>query len=134
MRFDPTVTTPSHTPTCSDARRRANAANARRSTGPRSPTGKARSSQNAYRHGLYARARVVAACEEAGFRDWLGQWHDDYRPDGTAETNAIDRAAHASWKLRRCAEVEAATLDKQRRGAARRRDDEQRDRADLLGR
>jgi len=78
----------------SPARVSANGRNAQRSTGPRTPAGLARASQNAYKHGLYATAKVVAACEEAGFRDWLGQWHDDYRPDGTAETNAIDRAAH----------------------------------------
>ncbi len=36
----------------SEAKRAANRANAKKSTGPRSPAGKARASQNARRHGL----------------------------------------------------------------------------------
>src|SRR5262245_15793827 len=119
---------------CSPARQAANERNSTRSTGPRTPRGKEVASRNSYKHGFYATAKVVAACEEAGFQEWRGQWRDDYRPDGTAETNAIERAALAAWKLRRCSQVEAATLDKQRRGAARRHDDAQADRADLLGR
>jgi hypothetical protein len=120
--------------TCSPARLAANQANSKRSTGPRTPAGRETASKNSYKHEFYATAKVVAACEEAGFRDWRGQWLDDYRPDGTAETNAIERAALSSWKLRRCSQVEAAKLDTQRRGAGRRHDDEQRDRADLLDR
>ena len=120
--------------TCSPARLAANQANSKHSTGPRTPAGREAASKNSYKHGFYATAKVVAACEEAGFQEWHGQWHDDYRPDGTAETNCIERAAFASWKLRRCAGVEAATLDTQRRGAGRRYDDAQADRADLLGR
>jgi hypothetical protein len=119
---------------CSESRKAANVNNAKRSTGPRSPLGKSVASRNSFKHGLYARARVVAACEEAEFRDWRGQWLEDYRPDGTAETDCIERAALSSWKLRRCSQVEAATLDTQRRGAGRRHDDAQADRADLLGR
>ncbi|RXG83571.1 hypothetical protein [Bradyrhizobium vignae] len=38
--------------------RAANRANAQRSTGPRSPTGKARASYNAHRHGLAAQAQL----------------------------------------------------------------------------
>ena len=119
---------------CSPARLAANVKNSKRSTGPRTPAGRETASRNSYKHGIYATAKVVAACEEAEFRDWRGRWLDDYQPEGTAETNLIERAALASWKIRRCSRVEAAKLDKQRRGAGRRHDDAQADRADLLGR
>ena len=42
------------------AQRKANRQNAKKSTGPRTPEGKARSSQNALKHGLLARDAVMA--------------------------------------------------------------------------
>jgi len=48
-----------------EARRAANRATARRSTGPRSAAGKARSSQNAFRHGLSRPRAFVALAGEA---------------------------------------------------------------------
>jgi hypothetical protein len=45
----------------------ANAANALHSTGPRTPEGKTRSSQNASKHGLTARQVVIAPGEQEEF-------------------------------------------------------------------
>jgi hypothetical protein len=101
----------------SPARLAANRKNAQKSTGPKTDEGKARSCRSALKHGLYANSRVVPRCEAVEFDRWLGQWFDQYRPQGPAETSALERAAHAAWKIRRCAEVEAATLEKRRRHA-----------------
>ncbi len=52
--------TPSPKKPVSERKLEANRANARKSTGPRTPEGKARSSQNAYKHGLLARCIIPA--------------------------------------------------------------------------
>ncbi|MEJ1937482.1 hypothetical protein WDZ92_45385, partial [Nostoc sp. NIES-2111] len=59
----------------SEARLAANRANAKKSTGPRTPEGKARSRCNALQHGLSA--SVLGCCED-GLRPVLGALH---RPD-----------------------------------------------------
>src|SRR5262245_55985035 len=83
--------------TAAERRRRINRKNAARSTGPRTAAGLAKSSNNAYKHGLYARAAVVPGGEVRAYRDWLAEWADQFAPDGPAEVNAVERGAHASW-------------------------------------
>jgi hypothetical protein len=114
-------------------KRASNARNARRSTGPRTEAGRARSAQNARKHGLYARAPVVPGGETRAFNDWLAGWVDYHQPEGPAETDALGRAAYASWELKGCAAVRAAATEKRRRHAGRRYDRDQADRADALG-
>ena len=58
-------------PTSSRARIRANRRNARRSTGPKTPTGKARASKNAFRHGLAIR-HIVDADRKQRIRELAG--------------------------------------------------------------
>jgi hypothetical protein len=117
-----------------DAQATANRKNARRSTGPKTPEGKACSSQNARKHGLYARPPVTAGEAASEYREWASEWHDHYQPDGPAETLLIARAAHAGWRLNRCAHVEAAQLAKKIRHAAARFARDEQERAEALGR
>ena len=67
----PLVKSPRLTP----AKLNANRANARRSTGPRSPRGKAHCALNALRHGRYAgpgfRQRLAAQGGDVGLYDWV---------------------------------------------------------------
>ena len=88
----------------------ANQANAKRSTGPRSARGKARSRMNAVTHGLTA-ARIVIPGEKAeefaAFRDALMV---DLAPTNTIQRVLADRAAGLFWRLRRGPMVEAALL------------------------
>ena len=59
---DTTTETPQTTPPISAARLAANRANARRSTGPRTPQGKARSASNSFKHGLYSLTNFEEFC------------------------------------------------------------------------
>jgi hypothetical protein len=87
-----------------------NRANARRSTGPRSDAGKARSSRNGLQHGLRA-ALVLLPGESAA--DW--QAHREgmllsLGAKGALETELADRVALALWRLRRVGPCDAATV------------------------
>ena len=65
------------------AKRDANRQNARRSTGPKSAEGKARSSRNAVTHGLTARPAPGEPTE--AYRANLAEWVADLRPRGIVE-------------------------------------------------
>lgn len=96
-------------PTKSAANRR----NALRSTGPRTPAGKARSSKNARRHGLLAGAVVLPEVESAA--EWgahLDATFEDLAPSGRVEELLVERVAVLSWRLGRVVryEREAAAM------------------------
>jgi hypothetical protein len=85
----------------------ANAANARLSTGPRTDQGKARSSQNARKHGLTATELVIAAEDREEFEDFLVQLQTDIRPQGALQQILFDQLAASAWNLRRVRLMEA---------------------------
>jgi hypothetical protein len=101
-------------PATSQARIDANRANARRSTGPRTPEGKARVSGNALRHGLRAaNERLLLMDEDAeAFGHYRGDVMRQYRPDGPVERMLARQVALRGWRLERCARVEAALLNR----------------------
>ncbi|MBI4877487.1 MAG: hypothetical protein HY822_22895 [Acidobacteria bacterium] len=82
------------------------AANAQRSTGPRTPEGKARSSQNACKHGLTAREAVVAPEDKAEFDEFLADYRADLQPEGVLEETLFSQLVTASWNLRRIRRLE----------------------------
>ncbi len=92
----------------------ANRRNAKKSTGPRSAAGKAKSSRNAVKHGLLA-GRIVLADhkdeEPQQFGLLLDGLRDDYQPQSTIETMLVESLAASFWRLRRAYrfEVEAIT-------------------------
>jgi hypothetical protein len=110
-----------------------NRKNARKSTGPNTEQGKARSSQNARKHGLYAQPPVVPGEEASAYREWLDEWQAHYQAAGPAASILIEQAAQASWRLRRCAKVEAANVSKKVRHAAAKFAREEQARAESLG-
>jgi hypothetical protein len=86
----------------------ANRANAARSTGPRTPEGKARSSQNAVRHGLTSQASLLNGESQEELDELARGMEADLRPRGAAEREIVARIVSLTWRLRRVARVEEA--------------------------
>jgi len=89
----------------------ANRRNARKSTGPRSIAGKARSSKNALTHGILSRAPIISHVEEPE------QWeaHSDaireaLQPANHLEAVIVERIALQAWRLARVARFEVGWL------------------------
>jgi hypothetical protein len=92
----------------SEKRLAANRANAARSTGPRTPDGKARSAQNARKHGLAGTSYAVVRLEDA---DAVARLRADliavYQPVNSQELFALERMALAQLSILRAAQLEA---------------------------
>ena len=84
-----------------------NRANAQHSTGPKTPEGKARSSQNARKHGLTARELVLRPDEREEFEEFLADLTEELQPQGALEQVVFNQLVHAAWNLRRARRVEA---------------------------
>ena len=89
----------------------ANKENAQKSTGPRTPEGKARVAGNALKHGL-ASVRVIITGEDE--RTWLlhlAQIKIDFAPATALENALTDHIANAQWRLLRVARWETEIID-----------------------
>jgi hypothetical protein len=91
----------------SPAQLAANTANAQHSTGPRTPEGKTRSSQNASKHGLTAREVIIAAGEQEEFDDLLADFQADVKPQGAIQQTLFNQLVAAAWNLRRIGRMES---------------------------
>jgi hypothetical protein len=90
----------------SAARQSANAANARLSTGPRTPEGKARSSENARKHCLTAAELVIGPEDREEFNALLADFQRDVAPQGAIQQTLFDELVSAAWNLRRIRRME----------------------------
>src|SRR3954466_9597299 len=90
-------------PPVSAARLAANRANAAKSTGPRTPEGKARASMNAVTHGLTADEIVLPGEDEEEWAALCEQFDADLRARGATERELVTRVCILSWRLRRIA-------------------------------
>jgi hypothetical protein len=79
----------------------ASRANGRRSEGPVTPEGKARSSQNAFRHGLLADCVLLVGEETANFQAYLDQHIARFLPADDVEMNLVEEMVSAAWRGRR---------------------------------
>ncbi len=92
----------------------ANARNAKRSTGPKTPEGKAKSSKNALKHGLRSEEIVLRSLEFD--EDWeahLQAYIEDTQPVGDVEYKLAEKAAMCLWKQSRAAMMLALAQDTQ---------------------
>jgi hypothetical protein len=87
-----------------------NRANSKHSTGPRTEAGKQRSSLNALRHGLTARAAVLDSENQADYENHHRPFVDQYKTANPIETQLVQELADTSWRLRRIPILEAAPI------------------------
>jgi hypothetical protein len=99
------------------ARAEASRRNGAKSRGPKTPEGKARSSQNALKHGLRAQKLVVLRHEDAAaYEPHEKALLAELAPEGALQTLLARRVAAAAWRLERADRMEAEVFEQQGRG------------------
>ena len=92
----------------SNPRAAASRRNGAKSRGPKTPEGKARSAQNALKHGPRAQKFVVVGDEKvAEFAALEAALADELAPDGALQGLLAGRIARAAWRLERAERIEA---------------------------
>jgi hypothetical protein len=97
--------------------------NGAKSRGPKTARGKARSAQNALKHGLRAHRFVLLADEDtAAFQALEAALHAELAPEGALQTMLVARLAVTTWRMLRADRMEIELLDRacrpRRAGAA----------------
>jgi hypothetical protein len=78
-----------------------NRANAQKSTGPKSEQGKATSSQNSFKHGLYSKSVLIPGEDPAKFEACRADLAAEHRPVGVTEEILVDEIAQHYWRMKR---------------------------------
>jgi hypothetical protein len=89
----------------------ANRRNAQRSTGPKTPEGKAAVRLNALKHGLCAEDAVVFGEDEEAFDDLRDSFLDHLQPVGPLEAALVRQIVTAQWRLARCRKLETGFFE-----------------------
>ncbi len=87
-----------------------NRANSAHSTGPRTESGKQRSSLNALRHGLTARTAVLPTEDPDAYQRHIQQFIEEYKPATPTETQLVHELADTAWRINRIPFLEAELL------------------------
>ena len=90
----------------SKRRTAANRKNAAHSTGPKSETGKHKSSLNALRHGFTGQVVVLPTEDRITYFKHTSAFHNEYHPQGPTETHLVQTLADAAWRLNRLRAIE----------------------------
>jgi hypothetical protein len=91
----------------SEKQAKANRENALKSTGPKTPEGKAAVRLNAVKHGLLSRETLLPGEDEEALRELDEHVRDELQPVGELENLLADRIISAYWRLSRLGRVEA---------------------------
>jgi hypothetical protein len=94
-----------------EQRREVNRANAKKSTGPRSAAGKARSAMNSTRHGLLANRVLLDGENEEELKLLRDGMRSSLRPVGELEEELAERMIASVWRKRRGDRVELGLWD-----------------------
>ena len=79
----------------------ANRLNAQLCTGPKTEEGKARSSQNALKTGLYSQKEVIATESQEEYDALAADFHSHYAPANPHERSLVDALVRYEWLSRR---------------------------------
>ena len=91
----------------SDKQIQANRRNARKSTGPKTPEGKAAVRLNALKHGLLSQEMLLPGEDEEALRVLGEHLRNELQPAGELENLLVDRIIASYWRLLRVGRVEA---------------------------
>jgi hypothetical protein len=89
----------------------ANRRNARKSTGPRTPGGRAASSKNALRHGLTSKDIVGYGESAKEFMEFYREQYEALNPTDAIAEAFVERIVICQWRLRRLYRAEATLMD-----------------------
>ena len=87
--------------------------NGRKSKGPVTPEGKARSSQNAITHGIHARAVVLSTENAAKYDQLKAEYFAYWQPASIFEADLVSDIATSRWRLNRLLATETAVIDRE---------------------
>jgi hypothetical protein len=97
------------------ARAAASRRNGAKSRGPKTEEGKARSAQNALKHGMRAQKHLVLPEEDAAeFGDLEAALVEELAPVGVLQTVLARRVAVAAWRLARADRIEVELFEERR--------------------
>jgi len=85
----------------------ANRQNAWKSTGPKTPQGKAAVSRNAMTHGLTAQQAVISGEDKDEFEATRQSFEDELKPVGPLQTFLVEQIVMAAWRLARIRTLES---------------------------
>ncbi len=97
---EPTAAEPEPT-TISEAQLAANRANAQLSTGPTSPEGRQKSSQNRITHGLAGTFRLLGWEDADQFQDLAKSLYNEHQPNTDSERRLVDSMVQHFWLMQR---------------------------------
>ncbi len=111
----------------------ANRRNAKKSTGPRTSEGKARSRFNGLKHGLTTNVAVLPGEDPAEYDARVAAVVGSYAPQNRVEFDLLERVAATTWLLERASRAEAAQISHKIRRHAIEREEREQEEAVALG-
>jgi hypothetical protein len=84
-----------------------NRANENASPGPRSDDGKARSSQNSLKNGLYSKSAILPDEDREEYLAYGVSFVLDLRPEGPVQSELVQVISDSMWRLRRVRALES---------------------------
>ncbi|HYW41575.1 MAG TPA: hypothetical protein VE959_01880 [Bryobacteraceae bacterium] len=82
-------------------------------TGPRSVEGKAASSMNALKTGIYAESSIIRGENAGDLRQLTSEYYERFAPATPEERLLVDTLVHDEWLLRRFRRIDAALFEYQ---------------------